>query len=51
MKNWKTTVGGFLFAGGTLAGHVLPPQYQVFGLAAQAAAGLWMGCHAQDAAK
>lgn len=47
MKNWKTTLGGVLYFGGTVIGTLLP-HYAVFGQAAQAAAVLWLGYHATD---
>lgn len=50
MTNWKTTVGGLLFAGGAMATQALPPQYHIFGMAAQAAAVMFLGYHAADKA-
>lgn len=48
MTNWKTTLGGMLYAGGVLAAQALPPQYSIFGQAAQAVSVLWLGYHAAD---
>ena len=48
--NWKTTLGGALFGFGALATQALPPQYHIFGVAAQAAAVLFLGYHAADKA-